>query len=105
MTSRIVELRATGLSQQAVGDAVGVAEFSVRWALKLAAEQAIQKALEAPAAPAPGGPEIPMLVVEGQPELPIQPAPVPRAAERTEYLTTNHLMDCIGQESDRRPLG
>ncbi|MHA7178469.1 hypothetical protein ACX80D_17720, partial [Arthrobacter sp. Sr24] len=38
--ARIVELRSTGLSQQAVGNAVGVSEFSVRRALKIAAEQA-----------------------------------------------------------------
>lgn len=38
--TRIVELRSTGLSHQAVGNMVGVSEFSVRRALKIAAEQA-----------------------------------------------------------------
>ncbi|WP_456504600.1 putative transposase [Arthrobacter sp. UYCu723] len=84
--NQIVELRATGLSQQAVGDAVGVSEFSVRRALKLAAEQAIEQATkDAIEATAPGAsePETPVSAVVVQPELPILPAPVPRTSERT----------------------
>ncbi|MBP2414261.1 transposase [Arthrobacter stackebrandtii] len=73
--ARIVELRSTGLSQQAVGDMVGVSEFSVRRALKIAAEQTATEtaALEPePLEPAPAP----------QPELPLFPAPAPRTAER-----------------------
>ncbi|WP_449372223.1 putative transposase [Arthrobacter psychrolactophilus] len=85
--SRIVELRSTGLSQQAVGNAVGVSEFSVRRALKIAAEQAITdvaagvpESLES--TPAPG----PAL----QSELPLLPVPVPRSTERA----TASLLEC-----------
>ncbi|MFQ4150619.1 putative transposase [Arthrobacter sp. LAPM80] len=89
--SRIVELRATGLSHQRVGDAVGVSEFSVRRALKLAAEQDAKEASEAAAALAASEPETPPVDVV-QPELPILPAPVPRAAERTAA----GLTECAG---------
>ncbi|MEV8144217.1 putative transposase [Specibacter sp. NPDC078709] len=75
--TRIVELRSTGLSQQAVGNAVGVSEFSVRRALKIAAEQAAADAAETPTAD-----EAEALEPAQQPELPLQPAPAPRAAER-----------------------
>ncbi|NVM97028.1 putative transposase, partial [Arthrobacter wenxiniae] len=75
--ARIVELRSTGLSQQAVGDAVGVSEFSVRRALKIAAEQAAADAAETPTAD-----EAEALEPAQQPELPLQPVPAPRAAER-----------------------
>ncbi|WP_171814372.1 helix-turn-helix domain-containing protein [Arthrobacter dokdonensis] len=75
--ARIVELRSTGLSQQAVGDAVGVSEFSVRRALKIAAEQAAADAAETPTAD-----EAEALEPAQQPGLPLQPVPAPRAAER-----------------------
>ena len=75
--TRIVELRNTGLSQQAVGNMVGVSEFSVRRALKIVALQAATETvvpeletLESTPIPAP------------QPELPFFPAPAPRTAER-----------------------
>ena len=73
--SRIVELRSTGLSQQAVGNMVGVSEFSIRRALKIATEQAAA----ATTAPEPETPEsTPAL----QPELPLLPVPVPHTAKR-----------------------
>ena len=79
--ARIVQLRSTGLSQQGVGDLVGVSEFSVRRALKIAAEQAATET----AAPeretqesTPASAPVPVL----QPELPLLSAPAPRAAER-----------------------
>ncbi|PYG99746.1 helix-turn-helix domain-containing protein [Arthrobacter stackebrandtii] len=75
--AQIVELRSSGLSQQAVGNMVGVSEFSVRRALKIAAEQAATEAaapesetLKSTPVPAP------------QPELPLFPSPAPRTAER-----------------------
>ncbi|WP_449372016.1 putative transposase [Arthrobacter psychrolactophilus] len=81
--ARIVELRSTGLSQQAVGNLVGVSEFSVRRALKIAAEQAATdmaagepESLESAPVPA------------AQPELPL--VPVPRSAERA----TAGLLEC-----------
>ncbi|MEV8182927.1 putative transposase [Specibacter sp. NPDC078692] len=79
--TRIVELRSTGLSQQAVGNAVGVSEFSVRRALKIAAEQATTDAADIAAA---GNPEPlePAPAVAQQRELPLLPAPAPRTAER-----------------------
>jgi hypothetical protein len=79
--AQIVELRSTGLSQQAVGNAVGVSEFSVRRALKIAAEQAAADAAEIAAA---GEPEVvlPAPTVAQQPELPLLPAVVSRGAER-----------------------
>ncbi|WP_157875223.1 putative transposase [Arthrobacter sp. PAMC 25486] len=79
--TRIVELRSTGLSQQAVGNAVGVSEFSVRRALKIAAEQATTDAADIAAA---GNPEPlePAPAVAQQRELPILPASAPRTAER-----------------------
>lgn len=81
----IVELRSTGLSQQAVGNKVGVSEFSVRRALKIAAEQAMTDA-------AAGVPEslesAPVPAV--QPELPLLQAPASRTAERA----TAGLLEC-----------
>ncbi|MCU6479914.1 helix-turn-helix domain-containing protein [Arthrobacter sp. A2-55] len=56
--AQIVELRSTGLSQQAVGNAVGVSEFSVRRALKIAAEQAAADAAEIAAAGEPRTPDM-----------------------------------------------
>lgn len=76
--TQIVELRSTGMSQQAVGNAVGVSEFSVRRALKIAAEQATADATETTAAQ----PEILAPSPSPQPERPLLPAPVPRTAER-----------------------
>ena len=77
--TRIVELRSTGLSQQAVGNAVGVSEFSVRRALKIAAEQAAADAAETAAV---GIPEALEPAPAQQPELPLVPVPVARTAER-----------------------
>ena len=76
--ARVVELRSTGLSQQAVGDAVGVSEFSVRRALKIAAEQASA----AVATPASEEPEALAPSPAQPPALPFLPVPVPRTAER-----------------------
>ncbi|WP_427016417.1 putative transposase [Pseudarthrobacter sp. P1] len=73
--ARIVELRGTGLSQQAVGDAVGVSEFSVRRALKLAAGQGAEAAQTPTGEPEPA----PAPVAA---ELPVLPAPVARSVER-----------------------
>ena len=78
--TRIVELRRSGLSQQAVGNAVGVSEFSVRRALKIAAEQATTDAAETTATE--GVPEVLEPAPAQQFELPLLPAPAPRTAER-----------------------
>ncbi|AIY00149.1 hypothetical protein ART_0550 [Arthrobacter sp. PAMC 25486] len=80
--TRIVELHSSGLSQQAVGNAVGVSEFSVRRALKIAAEQATTDAAEIAATA--GLPEAlePAPVPAQLFELPLVPAPAPRTAER-----------------------
>ncbi len=75
---RIVALRAQRRSLRAIGAEVGVSEFSVRRALKLAADQAAAEAAGAPAAAEPAAPA----PDAQQPELPILPAPVARAAER-----------------------
>ncbi|MHA7178464.1 putative transposase [Arthrobacter sp. Sr24] len=75
--TRIVELRNTGLSQQGVGDMVGVSEFSVRRALKIAALQAATET----AAPEPETLKSASALAL-QPELPLLPAPAPRTAER-----------------------
>ncbi|MHA7178299.1 putative transposase [Arthrobacter sp. Sr24] len=75
--TRIVELRNTGLSQQAVGNMVGVSEFSVRRALKIAADQAATQTT-APEPETLKSVSAPAL----QPELPLLPAPESRAAER-----------------------
>ncbi|MBG0741852.1 helix-turn-helix domain-containing protein [Paeniglutamicibacter antarcticus] len=80
---RIVQLRATGMSHQAVGDAVGVSEFSVRRALKTATTHAVGTTQESQEAPelsvtAPTSDQGPT-----QPELPVLPVAVPRAGERS----------------------
>ncbi len=85
VVKRIVELRGSGLSLQAVGAAVGVSEFSVRRALKTAAAQdaenaqASQEAQILAAAPA----REPAVVQEELTVLPVLPAPVPRSGERS----------------------
>ncbi|MEO8222211.1 MAG: putative transposase [Specibacter sp.] len=76
--ARIVELRSSGLSQQAVGNAVGVSEFSVRRALKIAADQAGAATETATT----GVPETLKPAPAQQPELLLLPAPAPRSAER-----------------------
>ncbi|MDQ6739603.1 MAG: hypothetical protein M3021_04335 [Actinomycetota bacterium] len=83
---RIVELRATGLSLQAVGDAVGVSEFSVRRALKLAAAQsareAAQEAESSSTGDASARESLKVPASFEQPELPVLPDPVARSGER-----------------------
>ncbi|MDJ0315530.1 putative transposase [Arthrobacter sp. H35-D1] len=86
VVARIVELRATGMSQQAVGDAVGVSEFSVRRALKTAATQNSAAPRNTQAhqdAPELSGPVPARGTVAVQPELPVLPTPVPRTGERS----------------------
>ncbi|MHA7306739.1 putative transposase [Arthrobacter sp. TMN-49] len=73
---RIVTLRSQGRSLRVIGEAVGASEFSVRRALKIAAEQAAA-ATETAAAD-----EAEALEPAQQPELPLLPAPMPRSAER-----------------------
>ncbi len=83
---RIVTLRAQKRSLRAIGEAVGVSEFSVRRALKIAEEQALATAETT----ATAGPETlnlapaPTPVTASAPErgLPLLPAPAPRSAER-----------------------
>ena len=87
VVARIVELRATGMSQQAVADAVEVSEFSVRRALKTAAAHSAKNTpapqntpeLSAPVPASERGQGLALM----QPELPILPTPVPRAGERS----------------------
>ena len=81
VVTRIVELCNTGLSHQGVANMVGVSEFSVRRALKIAAEQAATQAA-APERETPESTPEPAPAPVLQPELPLLPAPVPRAAER-----------------------
>ena len=81
---RIVALRTQNRSLRAIGEAVGVSEFSVRRALKIADEQAAAATETATT----GGPETlkpaPAPAPAQQSELPLlrAPAPAPRSAER-----------------------
>lgn len=90
VVARIRALRGSGLSLRAVGDAVGVSEFSVRRALKLAADQApadsaaeptphtaTSSSVETPAIPASTQPVLPV-----QAQLPVLPEPAARTGER-----------------------
>ncbi len=87
--TEIVVLRGSGMSLQAVADAVGVSEFSVRRALAITKERAdapvVVTALTVPAPENPvPAPEVvqPALWRQESTELPVLPAPLDRRAER-----------------------
>jgi len=101
VVTRIVALRASGLSLRAVGDAVGVSEFSVRRALKTTADQALpeetepstagqeaaaEAAQEAGSSSTGDGPALESSAGTpesfDQPELPVLPEPLARSGER-----------------------
>jgi prepilin-type processing-associated H-X9-DG protein len=98
--ARILSLRESGLSLQAVGDAVGVSEFSVRRALALAQDKASANAEEAARAlvPAPVIPaqepevEQPALWQDEQADMPVLPEPIDRRGERAAARAG--LLDC-----------
>ncbi|MDJ0315340.1 putative transposase [Arthrobacter sp. H35-D1] len=77
---RIVALRAQNRSLRAIGEAVGVSEFSVRRALKIAEEQALATAETT--APAGAGTLNPAPTPAPELGLPLLPAPAPRSTER-----------------------
>ncbi|MDJ0358467.1 putative transposase [Paenarthrobacter sp. PH39-S1] len=90
MITEIVVLRESGMSLQAVGDAVGVSEFSVRRALAITKERTTAPteaaAVKVPALVSPTPtPEAaqPALWQKESADLPVSPAPTERRSERS----------------------
>lgn len=84
---RIVALRGQCHSLRSIAAVVGVSEFSVRRALKIVDEQALQETATTPGSTTAGDDE-----PQQHPQLPVLPAPVPRTAERA--AARSGLLEC-----------